>query len=531
MSLKKLLILLSILFVVGSCFFLIFRPGVSNVSTPEKVDTAVSVRESISFSPFAPFTSETEQEAAKQQPVSTWEEWRELRIKILSSNTDADATAEEFANILKLITAQQTEKAERFKAAGMAPPPYPVNPLPQDWEKLFKYEKYYQGPQTPEALIAEFNEEFMEKEPKHLEWDEHYPKEAWIQRLLDKGVEFKEYADFSTYLKLRSKLIKRKDDPREWTSGLRGIPPTNNFSEFEDAFIDRKIWEYGISDKVASENPNELTMVVFPPNSPDKYLPVAGNMVYVRLDYDAGGMTTWGSMLTGEQQKNLLHKGIEPEGMEIVYVDDDYNIVEKPAEPFNREKWNRERTYDYVPEGLRAHDGTIVSPERYQEITGKPMSTETLEHYNAYISEDPASMAAREAASAAQKAAREAAKSEYEKFAGRMRQLESFATMSDAEIEKHLERQFRKQFLPEHPIEQLEQITPERLERALGTLFQHGFEDGMRHIRKDNATLADLLERHFGKRVKPPAQELKPPQRPAPPKPPSEPPASSDETQ
>ena len=79
--------------------------------------------------------------------------------------------------------------------------------------------------------------------------------------------------------------------------------------------------------------------------------------------------------------------------------------------------------------------------------------------------------------------------------------------MSDAEIEKQLERQFRKQFLPEHPIEQLEQITPERLERALGTLFQHGFEDGMHRIREDNATLADLLERHFGKRAKPPAQE------------------------
>ena len=85
-----------------------------------------------------------------------------------------------------------------------------------------------------------------------------------------------------------------------------------------------------------------------------------------------------------------------------------------------------------------------------------------------------------------------------------MRQLEDFATMSDAEIEKKLERQFRKQFLPELPVKQIEQITPQRLERALGTLFQYGYEDGMRRIREDNATLAELLERHFGKRSQPP---------------------------
>ncbi len=526
---KYLSFLFFIFLLFGGTLFLLFRNDVSEIRQSEKVDTEVGGTPT-DLSPFAPFISEEEQEAAKQQLVSTWEEWRELRIKILSSNTDADATAEEFADILKVITAQQTEDAERFKAAGMAPPPYPVNPPPEDWEKLFKYEREYQGPQEPVALIAEFDAKFMEKEPKSVEWDSHYPKEAWLQRFLDKDVEFKEYSDYSYILKLRNDLVKLKDNPKEWTSGLRGIPPTTDFSEYEDGFINRQIWEYNIVSEVARENPDEMVMVVFPPNSPDIYLPVFGNMTYVRMDYDAGGMTTWGSMLTGEQQKNLLRKGIEPEDMEIVYIDENYNIVEKP-EPFDREKWNRERTYDYVPEGLRAHDGTIVSPERYQEITGKPMSTETLEHYNAYISEDPASMAAREAASAAQKAAREAAKSEYEKFAGRMRQLESFSTMSDAEIEKQLERQFRKQFLPEHPVEQLEQITPERLERALGTLFKYGYEDGMRHIREDNATLADQLERHFGKRVKPPAQELKPPQRPAPPKPPSEPPASSDETQ
>ena len=53
----------------------------------------------------------------------------------------------------------------------------------------------------------------------------------------------------------------------------------------------------------------------------------------------------------------------------------------------------------------------------------------------------------------------------------------------------------------------------------LGTLFQYGYEDGMRRIREDNATLADLLERHFGKQTQQPAGVPKKPQRPEPPKP------------
>ena len=101
---------------------------------------------------------------------------------------------------------------------------------------------------------------------------------------------------------------------------------------------------------------------------------------------------------------------------------------------------------------------------------------------------------------AARAASREAAKVEYEKFANRIRQLEEFSTMSDAEIEKSLERQFRQKFLPEHPVEQL---TPERLEDALGLLFQHGFDEGFRRIKRDSPMLANQLERYFGGGQKP----------------------------
>lgn len=520
MTRRNLIITLSVLFVCSICFFLIFHRGVPGIPS-EKVITG-DAGTSAPRSPFDPFTTEAEKDAAKQQPVSTWEEWQELRIKILSSNiAEVSETAEEFAEYYKVIERQQTSDAERFKAAQIAPPPYPVNPLPEDWEKVFKYERYYQGPQTPEALIAEFDEKFMEKKPKHVEWDAHYPKEAWLQRMLDKGVEFKEFNDYKTYLgSLRYQLIKRKDDPREWASGLRGITPTNDFAEFEDAFIDRKIWEYGISDTLASENPNDLTMVVFPPNYPDKYLPVAGNMTYVRLDYDAGGMGTWGNLLTKEQKDNLLYKGIEPKDIEIVYIDDDYNILQKPAEPYKRKKHIRETTYDDVPQGLRAPDGTIVSPERYREITGEEMPDETKQKYNEYIgTPSPAEAFARAEVEREAARTREVARAEFERFQNEMRQTEKFQSIAASEMSREFATQFLSQYAPKSG-------TDKRLQTALETMFQHGFEEGFRRLRKDDTGLAAELERQLAETHRPPKPQVRR-QSPVPPKP-SETPSASD---
>ncbi len=480
-----------------------------------------------------PLANAEKRESARKQLISSWDEWvdgiTEITVGRVVSWGELYTTEE--VNTLR----KQNREALESRIAEYRHTHPPPKDLTDEEPTTIPRQKslYYRGPQNSNALIAEFDAKYFEKHPEAIELDEHFPKEVFLQKFLDKGFHVDEYSDYSDILGLRRQLMKFKDAPATWRSGDLNIPITTNFDEYVDGYIDRKVWELNIIKKVSNENPEvSAVSIFFPPSHPDKYLPHVGKMTYIRQK-PSGSMRMWGSHLSNEQRSNLLYKGIEPEGIEIVYIDDDYNVVGKPV-PFDRDKWREENSYDIVPEGLRAPDGTIVTPERYEEISGEPMTTEIRQKYDEYTntvpSVDPGAMR-REAARAATEAAQAAAKSEYEKFENRLRQLESFASMSDAEIEKHLERQFRRQFLPEHPIEQLEQITPERLERALGTLFQHGFEDGMRHIREDNAALADQLERHFGKRTKPPAQKPKPPQRPAPPKPPSEPPASSTETQ
>jgi hypothetical protein len=83
------------------------------------------------------------------------------------------------------------------------------------------------------------------------------------------------------------------------------------------------------------------------------------------------------------------------------------------------------------------------------------MSDEIRQRYNEYDGSeslvDP-DAARRETAREAAQEAQEAAKVEFEKFENSIRQLEEFATLSDTEIEKQLEKQFRQQFLPKKSV-------------------------------------------------------------------------------
>ena len=134
----------------------------------------------------------------------------------------------------------------------------------------------------------------LEKYPKSTDWNDHYPVAEWLQTLINKGVEFKEFKDYSYYLGLRRNLIRLKDEPTQWQSGNWGIPITNNFETYEEGYIDRKIWEDSITKKVRGEYPNEpIVSVFFPSQHPDKYLPTIGKTTFVRIS-NGDGMSTWG---------------------------------------------------------------------------------------------------------------------------------------------------------------------------------------------------------------------------------------------
>ena len=471
-----------------------------------------------------PLASEAKLAEAKQQPVETWEEWLDATVEILLAEAIlygeiktpyltmswVEDSSEEVAASRAWLRESLTRYRERLQSRLKPPPEYPGGL--QSTVHLDDYQGPY--PQTPASLIAEFDA--VDKNSKAANLDEHYPKEAWLKTLLEKGASFNNYNDYRFYLKMRQSLLQQKEKPEEWISGQHGIPITTNFEEYSDGFIERKIWEYNTVQKVREENPGKSSTVFFDSNDPDKYFPRVGKMTYVNIGEGRERMSTFGTLLTEEQRKDIFENNIEPKNIEIVYLDDENNVIYEPPPLVD------ERQRDL--ENVISFDGIKVTPENYERLIGRSAPEKWLEFYEieqASKTQDtapaPELEVMREAAREAAAAAQEAAKAEFEKFQNNMRNLAEFATMSDAEIEKALERQFRRQFLPEHPVEQ---FTPERLEEALGTLFQHGFEEGFRRVRRDSPALAEQLERHFGQGQKPPPAMQKKPQRPAPPKPP-----------
>ena len=220
-------------------------------------------------------------------------------------------------------------------------------------------------------------------------------------------------------------------------------------------------------------------------------------------------MKTYGKLLTQEETKKLRNKGIEPEGIEIIYIDDEFNILTEKPKPYNHQEWLAKNSYDIVPEGLRAPDGTIVSPERYQEITGKEMPDETKQKYSDYIgTPSPAEVFARAEAAREAVRTREVARAEFERFQNEMQQTEKFQSIAASEMSREL----ATQFLSKHS---LKQGTSKQLENALELMFQHGFEEGFRRVRQDSPSIADQLERYLSETQRP-LEPQKKPQRPTP---------------
>ena len=541
MSRKNVILIISILgivVVVGSLFYGAFFSSEDPSVSPEVVQERAlphhpNTRVSSKAKPgedrtlLHPLADPAKREAYRNQPITSWEEWAKALIEIdlgFYVEKGFALTLDELTHHRDTVTQHWNSQALRYKKKNH-PVPTTAIKLPYLEEPAFS--RYYEGPQTTAAIMAEYDAPLTSYFPRAEEMEETYPREAFLQRLLDKGAVIKDGSDYAYWMKLRSELLYRKDRPDDWQSGGYGIPVTTDFAEYEEGFLERKVWENSIIQQVSESNPGRSVTVCFTASHPDVYLPVIGNMTYVHRD-KSGGINAIGAVLTEEQRTNLLFKGIEPKNREIVYIDEDYNVLSEPPPVVTLQD-----LFARAPSHPKEVNGVQLTPENYESVVGHPAPVDWLRDYEAddmHATVPDADLEAmREAAREAAASEQAAAKAEFEKFQQGMRQLEEFASMSDAEIEKTLENQFRQKFLPQHPLEQLEHFTPERLEKALGTLFQHGFDDGFRRISRDNPALAEQLKQYFGQGQKPPAGKLPKGSVPlAPPAPPEAAPPESD---
>ncbi len=71
------------------------------------------------------------------------------------------------------------------------------------------------------------------------EIDARYPREAWLQLLLDNGITIESFGEYASYLSKRYTLAFLKDNPNFQNAGILGIPPTDDWKTYQAAYIDK----------------------------------------------------------------------------------------------------------------------------------------------------------------------------------------------------------------------------------------------------------------------------------------------------
>ena len=186
----------------------------------------------------------------------------------------------------------------------------------------------YTGPQTVEALMEAFDEKF-DRPYLDRKVDEKYPRAEWLAILLEKGFMFGDYSDYSGMMSWRWILISFEEDG-DWVKGTRGIPPTDDWETFKDAYIDRLIWEEQQIQAARRIDPEVFGGLFTGPDG-RTYLPGRPDRVYVERGKKSAFFH--GAPLTELQQGMITLLGIHPSGYEIVYIDENGTILSKRPRP------------------------------------------------------------------------------------------------------------------------------------------------------------------------------------------------------
>ena len=197
------------------------------------------------------------------------------------------------------------------------------------------------GPQTVEALMESFHEEYnfvltsFHGAAYLEELDAKYPPDEWIQMLLDKEVAIADSDFYTRFLSMRVSVVHLENKPEEWTSGKHGISPTNDFHTYRNAFVNRQIWEDQQMRAAMLTDPNIMGSGFFGGPEAQTFFPYKSGRVYVKRDGDKFVFS--GEKLSPKQQFELLSEGIIPEGHEIIYLDENSNLLDKPPVPISPE--------------------------------------------------------------------------------------------------------------------------------------------------------------------------------------------------
>ena len=468
----KKLFILSIFVVLGIVSFFLWRKStlVTQIfRVPAQQSTSGNITDNLSRNVYD-----------QKDTMDSWEVWldeqTEIQTEALLEQIGKQmpyelAGAKRQIEVLKAQTrAAFLRKAEELKQHSDKPPSvrvYDFSELPPPEEQQEYGPKKHTGPQTVEALLKSFEQ--MTANPGI---DEKYPQTEWLQMLLEKGITIEHFGDYSGYMAARWSLARLENQPEEWVSGKLGIPPTDDWETYKNAYIDRKIWEYQQLEAAKQVDPT-VAGGFFTGKNQEVFLPFPPGRVYVERTRGGGVFT--GSSLSGEQKFDILFRGKHPEGYDIVYISEDGHALGEKPPLITREE------VSMPPEGwepLPPKDGFVqqTSPSNPDP---DPKRYENFPEHNP----NPTTKTAEQA---------EALQRQVEQV---QREVIKFANMSDSELEAEINKLLTPKLAIEDDIKKSsQQFDSTRLQRAIVTLNQYGPEEGLRKLKADDPEIAEQVE-------------------------------------
>lgn len=454
--------------------------------------------------------SDTNNINSKTKPEDPWKVWVnkqvEMDIKLIMEESKYPPEGEEINELRKELRLQLFAQLPDMKKEFSTPPPVSIGTLREKRVGV----KTHSGPQTVEALMASFDEDYNHERP-HTEADEKYPQAEWLQMLLDRGVTIQDYGDYSGLLNLRGNLVSLEKDQSRWASEF--VPETDNWETFKDAYIDLKIEQVGQLGEARRADPN-ITGGFFLRNG--TFLPSKPKRVYVeRFEMGASFL---GSRLTEEQKFDITHRGIQPEGYEVIYIDGEGNQLDEPPAPMSLEEMLENATPP--PPGWIPPEGWTPPPGLEEALQAKGW---TGSFSPQGLSDSPQNTLSERAEAAAQAA--------NEQVASAQQRLIEQVTKTDAEIEAELEKLLTPDIPDDVDMEnalrekfEATQFTPERFEKALDLLMQYGTVEGVRRLQQTDPAISTEIQKWLSQDAPPrkDSEHSSPPQRKPSFKPPQE---------
>ncbi len=239
-------------------------------------------------------------------------------------------------------------------------------------------------PHTVPEMIEKWEEEYktFENPSRGLvaRGEDYWPKEAWLQHLLDNGYPFLIFGQYKMASDLRFQMLQDKsefDNPETRLNILKGyrLPEDATWEELEEVRIKFSIVARLNTQRAVDRDPSIAGGIT---DLNGVYTPFSPNTVYVHVSEDKPLSTFTGAMLSEEQKNDITMYGVAPKGVTVIYTDENGNPMPSGLPPprfYERQMAALEAVEEHVEKLIADHEALFKSQSEKTQKIVPPLTT------------------------------------------------------------------------------------------------------------------------------------------------------------